>query len=110
MEKKGKKVLHPIELGEGIASSSDSEGVSSTPSSTTFGGAKVIALVGGPSCRGDAAARSNVPAETGGPTMDPALIMVTPTVGSPPRLARCLALWCLRCPQGDAREKTSGLD
>jgi hypothetical protein len=81
VQKKGKKALHPIELGEGIASSSDSEGASSTPSSTAFGGAKVIALVGGPSCRGDAAVRSNVPAETGGPTMDPALVMVTPTVG-----------------------------
>jgi hypothetical protein len=48
-------------------------------SSSASGVMGTMVLVGGPLCHGDAATSSNVSAEVGGPTMDPALI-VAPAV------------------------------
>jgi hypothetical protein len=70
--KKGKSVMCPIELDEGVASPSDSEDASST----NFGGAEIATLLGGPSCHGDATTSYNVSTEAGGPVMDPTLVVV----------------------------------
>ncbi|XP_035815778.1 apomucin isoform X2 [Zea mays] len=77
-QKKGKRVMRPSKSSEGATFSSDSNDASSTASSWE----DLAALTGGPMCRGDAVASSNVPVEAGGPAADPPLVAASSADGA----------------------------